>query len=184
MSNPAHSVEHIEKQQRSITPQEQVAARSKEQQQHKTVPIYYDLKGGENGAGGLLPSIQQPVKLGTSPLASFVLQSHNATLDEIEPNPTAGSPLASFLETPQKPHLLPPMMFTSSNKEKRDCSSGIQQLALHDSESDVPLLTRNQLQQALAYLLMNDSDFVAKLHEAYIRSVNEKLNLTNGGTFK
>lgn len=181
MSNPAHSVEHIEKQQRSITPQEQVTMRTKEQ--HKIAPLYFDSKN-ENGLSGLLANASSPaVQLGTSPLASFMPQSHNVTLEDAEQN-RGVSPLASFLETPQKPHLLPPMMFTSSGKEKSDCNTAIQQLSLQEPDRDVPLLTKNQLQQAFAYLLRNDSDFVAKLHEAYVKSVNEKLNLTNGSSMK
>lgn len=43
MSNPAHSVEHIEKQQRSITPQEQVTMRQKSQlnPERRSIPISF-----------------------------------------------------------------------------------------------------------------------------------------------
>lgn len=186
MSNPAHSVEHIEKQQRSITPQEQVPMRSKSitQADRKSMPAYFlssslgiENKNGENGFNFLRSvSPQQQSTLGTSPLATFM--SHNLTLEE--PEVSRSSPLATFLDTPQKPHLLPPTMFTSSVSKERDSTS----ILPESTEREVPLLTKNQLQQAFSYLLKNDSDFIAKMHEAYIKSVNEKLSYTNGNSVK
>ncbi|PFX17214.1 mRNA-decapping enzyme 1A-like isoform X2 [Stylophora pistillata] len=40
---------------------------------------------------------------------------------------------------------------------------------------DIAPLTQEQLVQALTYLLKNDSEFVAKIHEAYFKSLMEKL---------
>ncbi|KAJ7326057.1 mRNA-decapping enzyme 1B [Desmophyllum pertusum] len=40
---------------------------------------------------------------------------------------------------------------------------------------DIAPLTQEQLVQALTYLLKNDSEFVTKIHEAYFKSLQEKL---------
>jgi mRNA-decapping enzyme 1B len=37
-------------------------------------------------------------------------------------------------------------------------------------------LTRNQLLQAITYLIKNDADFINKLHEAYVKSFNEMIS--------
>ncbi|XP_074109136.1 decapping mRNA 1 isoform X2 [Cotesia typhae] len=58
------------------------------------------------------------------------------------------------------PALMPPVMFSAPSP----------------SESNRPIiepLTRNQLLQAFNYLLKNDSDFMMKLHDAYVKSFSE-----------
>ncbi|KAK5644362.1 hypothetical protein RI129_005662 [Pyrocoelia pectoralis] len=170
MSNPAHSVEHIEKQQRSITPQDHNKA------DRRNLPVFFPSANLEkdhephNGFSfirGTSPTAHHQA----SPLASLL--SHNLTLDE--PEIRQCSPLIN-LETPQKPQLMPPMMFaTSTSKDKAEFSQ---------QDKGVDLLTSNQLVQALIHLLKNDTDFVAKVHEAYTKSVNEKLNCANGNMFK
>ncbi|CAD6203833.1 GSCOCG00009821001-RA-CDS [Cotesia congregata] len=58
------------------------------------------------------------------------------------------------------PALMPPVMFSATSP----------------SESTRPIiepLTRNQLLQAFNYLLKNDSDFMMKLHDAYVKSFSE-----------
>lgn len=179
MSNPAHSVEHIEKQQRSITPQEQVQMRQKlnSQGDRRSVPASLsnisaavDIKS-ENGLNLIrVSSPQQPVP-GTSPLAALLMQSHSQIPDENEILGT--SPLAKLLETPQKPSLMPPMMFaTSSSKEKNDIFIQNPSDKFHNIEP----LTRNQMVQALTYLIKHDADFVTKLHEAYVKSITDIVN--------
>lgn len=187
MSNPAHSVEHIEKQQRSITPQD-LLHHSKQSDRRNmqvffpTANINFESKDQEshNGLSFIrsTPPHQQGIQ-GTSPLASFL--THNLTLEE--PEVCRTSPLGSTLETPQKPQLMPPMMFaTSASKEKTDLAATFSQQ--DGGDKGINLLTSNQLAQALIYLLKNDTDFVAKVHEAYTKSVNEKLSCANGNTFK
>lgn len=36
-------------------------------------------------------------------------------------------------------------------------------------------LTKNQLYQAFDYLLRNDAEFMTKLHEAYVKSLTDKI---------
>lgn len=201
MSNPAHTVEHIEKQQRSITPQEQVPLRPKTflQADRRSVPITFKQNKNENVVSFYqVESPQQGPAHGVSPLASFLMQAQNPPADDV-PEVLGTSPLAHLLETPQKPALMPPMMFASSSlKEKNDSSQVIfgaleksQQPAVFD-RSEVPLsiaekfknvepLTKNQMLQALNYLLRTDSDFVVKLHEAYVKSFTEMLGSSSTG---
>lgn len=177
MSNPAHSVEHIEKQQRSITPQEQIQMRQKANSQgdRRSVPISFtnastDRKS-ENGVNLIRVSSPQQTATGTSPLAAFLMQSQSHIPDENEILGT--SPLAQLLETPQKPSLMPPMMFaTSSSKEKNDLY--IQNSS--DRLQSIEPLTKNQMLQALTYLIKHDADFVTKLHEAYVKSITDIVN--------
>ncbi|KAI4461265.1 transcription factor smif decapping enzyme dcp1 [Holotrichia oblita] len=177
MSNPAHSVEHIEKQQRSITPQEQIQMRQKTNSQgdRRSVPISFtnastDRKS-ENGINLIGVSSPQQTAAGTSPLAAFLMQSQSHIPDENEILGT--SPLAQLLETPQKPSLMPPMMFaTSSSKDKNDLY--IQNSS--DRLQNIEPLTKNQMLQALTYLIKHDADFVTKLHEAYVKSITDIVN--------
>lgn len=190
MSNPAHSVEHIEKQQRSVTPQE--AHNSNGHLEHsmrqnsgfpmKSTPIEKQcqqripgMKKGQldgietNGPNPLenelnLMRISSPKS--SSPLASFLSQSQDISHPV---NSFNGSklddmgifPLMNNLTPQQKPALMPPTMFTAS-------TGG-------DSQQQSPEpLTRNQLLQAFNYLLKHDAEFVNKLHEAYVKSFSEK----------
>ncbi|XP_018336909.1 mRNA-decapping enzyme 1A [Agrilus planipennis] len=177
MSNPAHSVEHIEKQQRSITPHEISSRRQVDAR--RSIPISFngDKSLSRNGLNDIrIASPNQPC---TSPLSSFLNQAQNLTLDDVDV--TGTSPLANYLETPQKLQLMPPMMFASSfsNKDAQEAGGSSDPC---DSEKGVDLLTRNQILQAMTYLLKNDPDFITKLHEAYVKSVNEKLKLTQQNT--
>lgn len=178
MSNPEHSVEHIEKQQRSITPQEQVLMRKKSisLSDRRSVPINLTNvdKKPENGFN-FIGSPQQQNITGSSPLSTFFMQQTPGGAVE-DREQSGASPLAHLLETPQKPTLLPPIMFTSTSpKEKGDTSinqGNITQNKLKDFEP----LTKNQMIQAFSYLLKNDPDFVTKLHEAYVKSITEMVH--------
>lgn len=188
MSNPAHSVEHIEKQQRSVTPQEgqssnghmnlDASLRSNCVFPLKSTPIdkqgqlRTNLKKVENcDANGLTPlenelsimRISSPKP--TSPLANYLnsTQDINNTVSTFNGSKLEDFgiyPLIDSMPSQQKPALMPPTMFTAS------------------SSGDVPPapepLTRNQLLQAFNYLLKHDNDFVNKLHEAYVKSFSDK----------
>lgn len=180
MSNPAHSVEHIEKQQRSITPQEQNPVR------HKLVPgdrrsVPINFPGAVDGKSDSVmnffrvasPQTQQNIAHTASPLTTFLMHSQSAPPDE-PPDVSGTSPLAQLLETPQKPALMPPMMFTSASKSE---TNYLPPNSLNmDKFRNVEPLTKNQMLQALNYLLRTDSDFVVKLHEAYVKSFTEMVH--------
>lgn len=146
MNNPAHSVEHIEKQQRSITPQKN----------HK-----------ENGMNFIRVSSPKPTS--SSPLATFLGQKVKEDRDPVT------SPMANLMDSgpaAKPPALMAPIMFAScaSKPDEPECSSSLQ---------PVEPLTKNQMLQAVTYLLKNDSDFVTKIHEAYVRSMTEKVNCSS-----
>lgn len=85
----------------------------------------------------------------------------------------AASPVAQ-METPLKPALMPPIMFASSAKEKSELPS-----TAEIKYNNLEPLTKNQMLQALTYLLKHDSDFVQKLHEAYVKSLTEMVHQNN-----
>ncbi|KAG5893425.1 hypothetical protein JTB14_017865 [Gonioctena quinquepunctata] len=181
MSNPANTVEHIEKQQRSITPQDHSNIQQKKASStdRRSVPISFpgsstkDVKlHPENG----FSSIHQQQIQTTSPLA-YLLQNHNQKQPEKdEGHDLLGtSPFAQFLDQ-QKPHLMTPMMFTNPRPKEHNISS-------EDNLEHIDLLTEKQLAQALIYLLKNNSEFTKQIHEAYVNSIMEKVNLTNSKSF-
>lgn len=90
-----------------------------------------------------------------------------------------------------KPSLMLPTMFsvTPSSTDKGG-KSILQQTAMseplssglgHVEHAEVPgkpePLTQSQLLQAMSYLIKNDTDFVKKLHEAYLKSFTEMVSL-------
>lgn len=176
MSNPAHSVEHIEKQQRSVTPQDQNPIRHKIVSQagdRRSVPINFPAVGDVKSESVMnffrVASPQQNVTQAASPLTTFLMHSQNAPPEE-PPDMSGTSPLAQLLDTPQKPALMPPMMFASSSKNE---TNYLPNSLNADKFKNVEPLTKNQMLQALNYLLRTDSDFVVKLHEAYVKSFTE-----------
>lgn len=177
MSDPVHSVEHIEKQQRSVTPQ---TTDTNSQLLKKFVrsssgqAMDFDLPSGtddsskkntklENGLNGINFRISSP---------SFQSLFAQPVVDstDLRSLTTPKTPL----DTPQKPALMPPAMFTPS--ALKDSLANDTSFNFKDSEHAQPeLLTKNQLLQALNYLLKNDPEFVTKIHEAYVKSLTDKV---------
>ncbi|CAH4028544.1 mRNA-decapping enzyme 1B [Pieris brassicae] len=186
MSNPAHSVEHIEKQQRSVTPQEghtingnnsidtmmsqtgfQLKSTPIDKQNQLRTPKLKNLQHIEcNGPNPLeselnLMNISSPKP--SSPLATYLNQSeivHVTPYNSGKLEDLGMAPIMNPFPNQPKPALMPPTMFTATT------SCEVQSSPEH--------LTRNQLLQAFNYLLKHDSDFVNKLHEAYVKSFSEK----------
>lgn len=188
MSNPAHSVEHIEKQQRSVTPQEaqssngNISLDSSMRQNSgfpmKSTPVEKQrlppMQKGQlesidsNGSNSLeidlnMMRISSPKP--TSPLATYLNQSQDVSHTVSSFNGSKFEdvgmyPLINPITSQQKPALMPPTMFTASTGS--------------DIQPTPEPLTRNQLLQAFNYLLKHDADFVNKLHEAYVKSFSEK----------
>ncbi|XP_044271901.1 mRNA-decapping enzyme 1A [Tribolium madens] len=178
MSNPAHTVEHIEKQQRSITPQEQVTLRHKINADRRSVPISFpstsntiDRKDQENRMNFMGVSPPNQAYQGSSPLA-FLLQGPSQLQQPEEPaDALRTSPFAQFLDNAQKPQLMTPMMFTTpTNAEKLDNSK------METKVENIDLLTEKQLAQALIHLLKTNSNFTRQIHEAYVNSIMERVN--------
>ncbi|XP_045773222.1 mRNA-decapping enzyme 1B [Maniola jurtina] len=193
MSNPAHSVEHIEKQQRSVTPQDALCAngntsidpvmRQNSSFQLKSTPI-------EKQNQQRITSLKKIQQLdcidtnGPNPLESELNLMHISS-----PKPT--SPLATYLNQSQemghpvgsfnggKLEEVPgvyPIINSLANQQKPALMPPTMFTASPGNEiqaSPEPL-TRNQLLQAFNYLLKHDADFVNKLHEGYVKSFSEK----------
>ena len=131
-----------------------------------------------------------------SPETSFIESPSTAPKQPLMFNSSFGCPSPSNLaeqislstslcsDTPPKPALMPPTMFTSSASKDSSFhnSSDLTQTPLLRNASSVLLdesvpsvepLTKNQLLQAFNYLIKNDPEFVTKLHEAYVKSFAE-----------
>ncbi|XP_028046858.1 mRNA-decapping enzyme 1A isoform X2 [Monomorium pharaonis] len=169
MSHPAaHTLEHIEKQQRSVTPQP-----SHQAQPDVPLPITQNvINNDSNGSTGFL-RIQSPTNVTSStlrnhqtssitntnnanPLAPLLaLASGSTSSDDIIPPTLSGRGSA--------PALIPPVMFAAPSPPE-------------SLNRPLEPLTRNQLLQAFSYLLKSDPDFINKLHEAYVKSFGEILS--------
>lgn len=163
MSNPVHMVEHIEKQQRMVTPQP------------SEVPSNKVLKTLIGKAGELQEMVKESSKKCgklENGVNNYSHRSPTCTTAFFPQSPAEGAlysfPSGSVIETPKKPALLPPAMFTpQSHKESPDEG--------YSNDIKVEPLTRNQLFQALNYLLRNDPLFMTKIHEAYVKSLTDKV---------
>ncbi|XP_046390040.1 mRNA-decapping enzyme 1A [Ischnura elegans] len=204
MSNPAHSVEHIEKQQRSVTPE------SKKKERH---PV----KNGTKVLSSSLNCNTVPTKLieKVDEGVSFLRVASPSPPDGMIAAPNVGNaaatvgeltgidrPLSAPLcsDSTGKPALMPPVMFTSARVTSKaavgdtSCISQVQSSpnlikpsilggTVHPLQensdglvTDLSPLTRNQLLQAFTYLIRHDPEFVNKLHEAYVKSFSEMIS--------
>lgn len=94
------------------------------------------------------------------------------TLMDKPQNPNLASAAASL-----STELLSPMAFVSSATRKTPPVAVAQEkseVKAKDSDSlPVAALTKEQLQQAMLYLIKNDPSFISTLHEAYLKSLQE-----------
>ncbi|KAG4070099.1 hypothetical protein HA402_013342 [Bradysia odoriphaga] len=195
LSQPVH-VDQIEKQQRTVTPHDKNNSPPQE-----SINIPNPSTGVENGSGATFMRIHSPnhpPEFGTSPFANFLSSSNRP------PAPTANTTDVSELELRQKPLqallkktgepitgqskpalMLPTMFAVTQNSVDKGGRSGAEPLASTlgqlEQASVVPgkpePLTQSQLLQAMSYLIKNDTDFVKKLHEAYLKSFTEMVSL-------
>ncbi|KAG5342880.1 DCP1A enzyme, partial [Acromyrmex heyeri] len=201
MSHPAaHTLEHIEKQQRSVTPQpshqsqpttipstNKSKKRSKSTLQQESIistsaPISQDLPplpvtqnvNDSNASTGFL-RIQSPTNVTSSTLRNH--QISNIT------NTNNANPLASLFAhasgSTSSDDIIPATSTLSGRGSAPALIPPVMFAAPSPPESlNRPLepLTRNQLLQAFNYLLKSDPDFINKLHEAYVKSFGEILS--------
>lgn len=210
MSNPAHSVEHIEKQQQAITPQSDFvgmikngSAKTSNDNGTTGNPVgqfeSMRFKRNENGTVGntvgQFESTLGFLRISDSPPSTVQTQQFfNSKLTQNQsPLMVDGSletnmnhvenhrPLSAPMDTHSKPALMPPVMFTSSAKkeESPETLSTTPTIAVSTASGNTSFalrpepLTKNQLLQAVNYLLKYDPDFINKLHEAYVKSFTE-----------
>lgn len=151
MSNPVHTVEHIEKQQRSTTP----GSRAKDMM----VP-------GELDNSVLFMRLSESPSPGVIPTQQFFNSNISQPIEMLPNGIEAMEP---------KSALMPPTMFiSSSSKDPGDKLMNGEQPA--SSVKHIEPLTKNQILQAVSYLLKNDSDFLNKLHEAYLNSFKDMVS--------
>ncbi|CAH0556162.1 unnamed protein product [Brassicogethes aeneus] len=180
MSNPAHSVEHIEKQQRSITPQELVNMRQKPANpcaDRRSVPISFPSTSGADknsisDDGIRISPFKDKSQMSASPLLNLMHNTQHAYAHSAQDESKGFQQLMSKVQSVEKPQLMTPMMFQTTNAKEK----------VHDDRPD--LLTEKQLAQALIFLLKNDSHFTKVIHEAYVSSLMESLNLSNNNKSK
>lgn len=74
--------------------------------------------------------------------------------------------------------LMPPTRFIMDEIEDELVTSSVNAMSitemnkhLEPTTNRLEPLTKNQLLQAFEYLLKNDSDFMVKIHEAYVKSL-------------
>lgn len=159
MSNPAHSVEHIEKQQRCVTPQNSIDNRAAK-------------SAGDVNQKKLAQSqsvIDKQHSLNENNLNFIRITSPNQVCIKQDETRPLSVPLNNTNN--QTPALMPPTMFTSkATLDNNYTNSTIEQ---GDTSLRPEPLTRNQLLQAVSYLLKTDNEFINKLHEAYLKSFND-----------
>lgn len=215
MSNPAHSVEHIEKQQRAITPKNEfggvinngnpvLTSNCSETMNNLNfnmglgvlpnnkpgVDSTVSQIHGENSVGFLSIPDSPPVTVHSQQFFNSKLVQncspllHDSTLESLVITSSCSEnhrPLSAPMETHLKPALMPPVMFTSSVKKEdyieatpTTTTAAILNTSGKNSYPAQPEpLTKNQLLQAVNYLLKHDADFINKLHEAYVKSFSE-----------
>lgn len=72
---------------------------------------------------------------------------------------------------------MPPTRFILDEIDDELVTSSVNAMSLTEPKHIEPIthklepLTKNQLLQAFEYLLKNDSDFMVKIHEAYVKSL-------------
>lgn len=163
---PVHTVDEIEKKQRGNTPSNEVSGKFSPQ---------------NNGLKLQKPSTPD-TELGTSPIVTFfnsVSSLGGHSMGNNKNKPLVNAMNVSDIEQQQqlsnsssagnsgKPTLMPPTMFQS----KAHCGNGKKVSKTENDQMDLKLLTKEQMLRALDYLIKNDTDFVNKLYDAYLKSM-------------
>ncbi|XP_063695481.1 mRNA-decapping enzyme 1B [Culicoides brevitarsis] len=160
---PLHTVDEIEKKQRGSTPSHEMSGKISPQ---------------NNGLRVQKKPSTPDAELGTSPIVSFFnsvsLGQHNMANNKNKPLVNAMN--VSDIEQQQqlsnsqilgnggRPTLIPPTMFQSKTQTYGNDSK-------IENTSELKLLTKDQMLRALDYLIKNDTEFVDKLYDAYLKSM-------------
>jgi len=161
MCNPGTvSVEALERTQReeSCTPPHQSSSSKTSSSKQATTNLESDLKSKLNILGG-----------GGGKRTSPSVKHRSPTLEGVGGEPELLSPMAfsSTSSSAQRIVVQPPV----TTKEQYNGST-----SNPGNRSEVTPLTQGQMVQAMQHLLRTDKTFVAKLHQAYVESLNNKLN--------
>jgi len=173
MSNPGiHSVESIEAEQRrstspnnggSVSPPDQMTPKTKKLNDLES-QLKQKLQIGSNKAFAPVnsPSNSNPVEV-------------NGTKTQLSRQPPNLLPSSST-----QPTLLSPQVFSSGGVAKSSPTSTSGHNGVTGSSpprGSITPLTQEQMVEAMSFLLETDADFVQKLHEAYVKSLNRKFQI-------
>uniref|UniRef100_A0A336LMB7 CSON005654 protein n=1 Tax=Culicoides sonorensis TaxID=179676 RepID=A0A336LMB7_CULSO len=158
---PVHTVDEIEKKQRVITPSSELR-----------------ISPQNNGVKYQKPG-SPDIELGTSPIVTFFnsVSLGGQHIGSNKNNPLSKAMNVSDIEQQQqiqnsskiqnsKPTLMPPTMFQPKYENIEDGKN----TGKLTQENEVKRLTKEQMLRAFDYLIKNDSDFVKKLYDAYLKS--------------
>ncbi|XP_012223387.1 mRNA-decapping enzyme 1A [Linepithema humile] len=199
MSHPAaHTLEHIEKQQRSITPQPStlqsqsatISSTNRSKRRNKATPQQESVMStstsisqdhslpvtqtttDSNGPTGFLRIL--------SPTNTSSLKNHQSMNVA---NTNNANPLASLFAHASGSTSSDDIIAPTATLSGRGSAPALIPPVMFAAPSppdpssrSVEPLTRNQLLQAFNYLLKSDPDFINKLHEAYVKSFGEILS--------
>lgn len=149
-----------------------------------------------------IPSPKPSIDVGTSPFANFhdtpdtasSSSRINAAFSELSVSQMSMKDMLKNNDPTAadqtKPSLMLPTMFSLTNISTNTTGTAMSPTVTKDKQSssntsqteqpaghfNLEPLTHNQLLQAMSYLIRNDKDFIKKLHEAYLHSLNEMLS--------
>jgi mRNA-decapping enzyme 1B len=182
MSNPgALSVDQLERQQRSsVSPVSEIEGKSAPK---KVSDLESDLKAklhiglskppGVGNSSGMPDSSKAQVSVRTVDQVNSMVPPYSVPTYAPVPisAPTyAPGPLVPAYAPGPSHTLLSPQVFSTRSTQSPSPSR-----LTNGSSHKVTPLTRGQMLEAVQYLLDNDEEFVTKLHEAYVRSLNSKI---------
>jgi len=172
MSNPGiHSVESIEAEQRRSTSPNNGVSSSPPDQMNPNTKKLNDLES----------QLKQKLQIGSN--KAFAPVKSPSQAPEVNGTKTQLSRQPPILMTASstQPTLLSPQVFSSSGMPRSSSptsTTGHNGVARSSPpRSSITPLTKEQMVEAMSFLLETDSDFVQKLHEAYVKSLNRKFQI-------
>jgi len=167
MSNPGiHSVESIEAEQRKS------ASPNQEQQQVKNLPPGLSMTPNTKKMNALESDLKQKLHIGSS-VGSSVTINNNSINHSFAP--VKVKELQEEAGDSRGVKLLSPQAFSSGRPTQSPSPSLVSNGVSPPTTSQVTPLTQPQLVEAITFLMDNDQEFVQKIHQAYVMSLNRKL---------
>lgn len=206
LSQPVH-VDQIEKQQRTVTPHEKNNSPPHDSRNLPNPSVGTSENGlgasfmrihspnhppefGTSPFANFFNTTNIPTPNRPPPVSTHIGNTPDVSEIELRQKPLHGllKKSGEQINTPgqtgqTKPALMLPTMFSVKQNSTDKGGKSILQSTIPEplDQSDVPdkpePLTQSQLLQAMSYLIKNDTDFVKKLHEAYLKSFTEMVSL-------
>jgi len=174
MSNPGiHSVESIEAEQRRSTSPPNGRSSS---------PPDLTMTPNTKKMNDLESQLKQKLHIGSSSQMFAPVKGHssqqpqeaNVLKTQLSRQPNNLLPASST-----QPTLLSPQVFSSGRptQSPSPTTNGHNGVASSPPRAPITPLTQHQMVEAMGFLLENDPDFVQKLHQAYVMSINRKFQI-------